>query len=903
MTKLTAHIISHTHWDREWYLPYEKHHVKLIELMDSLLEILDKDLEFKSFHLDGQTIILEDYLQIRPEMREKLEKYIREGRICIGPWYILQDEFLTSSESNIRNLIYGMKDAKRFGSVTKIGYFPDSFGNMGQAPQIVKQAGMETAIFGRGVKAIGFNNEAGQFDAYESPYAEMRWQSPDGSSVLGVLFANWYNNGAEIPVDEEKAREYWNHRINSIRPYSSTEHLLFMNGCDHQPVQRDLSKALETARKLFPEVDFVHTTFEDYVKSLQTALPSELAVIHGELRSQHTDGWWTLANTASARVYIKQLNQKNQAALEKIAEPLAAMASTIGYNYPQHLFTYAWKTLMQNHPHDSICGCSVDEVHQEMVTRFKKSIAVAEELTSQSINYISDKINTTCFEGFGEAVVPVIIYNTSGWERTGVVTTDVDIARKYESTFSKTELESFQLENWSLIDDKGHALNFSLQDLGACFGYDLPDDKFRQRYTARRVRLTFEVEGIPALGYRTFAFVKNAAAKAVACTSMITGKLQMENAKLKVAFHEDGTFDVTEKASGHTYEGMGCLEDVGDIGNEYVFVQPQNDQPILTKGMKAEIQIVEDTPFRAAFEVKHRIEIPESAEELLQSEIHNMVFLHNRKAQRASQKVILEVTMQVVLEKGGSAVKLKTTFCNNAKDHRFRMLFPTGLNTSSHLADSIFEVARRNNKPSEMWKNPSNCQHQQAFISLDDNKNGLTIANLGLNEYEVLRDEKNTIAVTLLRAVGELGDWGVFPTPEAQCLGEQTVELKIIPHSENIICSGAFIEAYQFQAPLLSGQTGIHGGMLPASYSLLKWNSPTLALSGVKRSEESGDLMVRWFNLDNKQCDLNFQAITKAEQVYLSNVIEEKLEDITSNTGEYILPVKGAQIITIGMKL
>ncbi|NAP00780.1 alpha-mannosidase, partial [Halomonas sp. MG34] len=203
------HIISHTHWDREWYLPYEKHHVLLIKLMDRLLDTLEKDPEFKSFHLDGQTIILDDYLQVRPNRREKLEKYIREGRLHIGPWYILQDEFLTSSEANIRNLQYGMKDAIQWGGISKVGYFPDSFGNMGQGPQILSQAGINNAVFGRGVKPTGFNNMVSDAEQYESPYSEMLWRSPDGSSVLGILFANWYCNGNEVPVDEKQAKQYW----------------------------------------------------------------------------------------------------------------------------------------------------------------------------------------------------------------------------------------------------------------------------------------------------------------------------------------------------------------------------------------------------------------------------------------------------------------------------------------------------------------------------------------------------------------------------------------------------------------------------------------------------------------------------------------------------------------------
>lgn len=165
MTNKTAHLISHTHWDREWYMPYEYHHTLLAELMNDLLRILEEDDSFRSFHLDGQTIIIEDYLQIHPEKREVLEKYIREGRIIIGPWYVLQDEFLTSSEANVRNLLIGHQDAAYYGVISKLGYFPDSFGNMGQAPQMLKQADIDTAVFGRGVKPTGFDNMVGETTA------------------------------------------------------------------------------------------------------------------------------------------------------------------------------------------------------------------------------------------------------------------------------------------------------------------------------------------------------------------------------------------------------------------------------------------------------------------------------------------------------------------------------------------------------------------------------------------------------------------------------------------------------------------------------------------------------------------------------------------------------------------
>ena len=154
-----VHIISHSHWDREWYLPFEQHRMRLVELIDKCMEVFEKDDSFKSFFLDGQTIVIDDYLEIRLENKEKLIKYIKEGKFIIGPWYILQDEFYTSGEANIRNLLVGMKEAEKYGAMCKMGYFPDAFGNAGQMPQILKQAGMDTVTFGRGVRPVGFDNE------------------------------------------------------------------------------------------------------------------------------------------------------------------------------------------------------------------------------------------------------------------------------------------------------------------------------------------------------------------------------------------------------------------------------------------------------------------------------------------------------------------------------------------------------------------------------------------------------------------------------------------------------------------------------------------------------------------------------------------------------------------------
>lgn len=898
--RYVVHIVSHSHWDREWYMPFQKHRFLLVELMDSLVELFDRDPDFRSFHLDGQMIVLGDYLEIRPEMQSKIQRLVDEGKLIIGPWYVLQDEFLTSSEANLRNLWMGHHLARGYGSIAKIGYFPDSFGNVGQAPQILKQAGIDVAAFGRGVTPTGFNNTVGAGELYESPFSELRWRSPDGSDVLGILFANWYSNGNEIPVDPIAAKSYWDQKLADAARFASTRHLLFMNGCDHQPVQQNLSEAISLARELYPDVQFVHSTFPEYMAALQSAVPSDLSVIDGELRSQRTDGWGTLVNTASSRMYLKQWNHRVQTTLEKVAEPLSTMAAMSGGTYPFHSLNYAWKTLMKNHPHDSICGCSVDEVHREMLTRFEGSMQVAQMIVEEAADELSDHIDTSCFAVYDEAH-PFVLFNTSGWNRSGTVTAVVELARAPVGV-DETVLRDISIADYQLIDSAGRAISCSFEDLGNGFAYELPKDKFRVAFRSRKVKVTFRAEHVPALGYAAYALVRGGTAARVPGASMATGRHTMENEFVRVQIRENGSLTVEEKETGRTYTDLLLFEDTGDIGNEYMYMQPVGEPARTTRNETATITLVEDTDFRIAYDIEVPFRVPAAANDRLRREQQAMIPFWQRKAQRVEELVDCVLTSRVTLECGSRAISVTTTFVNRASDHRLRALFPTDVDVDWHEADSIFEVARRDNHPAKEWKNPSNCQHQQAFVSVRDlaGVHGLTIVNEGLPEYEILRDGRNTVALTLLRSVGELGDWGWFPTPEAQCLGAHAAKYSIILHSPSHARNAAINTAYQSRVPWTTRQTSVHEGTLPATYAFLTWTGDSIALSSVKRGEDAGDVIVRWFNTSNTPQTLRVQ-LDGNPAAYRSNVLEERVDRLSVQEGFVELTLRGSEIFTIAL--
>ncbi|WP_326716658.1 alpha-mannosidase [Vagococcus jeotgali] len=890
MTKKKVYIISHSHWDREWYLPYEQHHMRLVRLMDDLLEIFKTNPDFNSFHLDGQTIILDDYLQVRPEKREEVQAAIDNGKLKIGPFYILQDDFLISSESNARNTMIGLEESRKWGDPVMLGYFPDTFGNMGQTPQMMKEAGIEAAAFGRGVKPTGFNNAVINDEKYASQFSEMWWEGPDKSNIFALLFANWYSNGNEIPAKKEEAIAFWDQKLADAQQYASTDHILMMNGVDHQPVQKDVTQAIKLANELYPDYEFIHSNFDDYLSAVMSDVPDNLSTVEGELTSQETDGWYTLANTSSARIYLKQRNTDVQRQLENVTEPLATMAYEVTKNYPHDELRYAWKTLMQNHPHDSICGCSVDEVHQEMMTRYQKAEEVGKFLAEEAETALVDSINTS---KFAKDSKPFVIFNTAGTKRTQIVETTIEWKRLTFAEgiplelYHQLEEEVKNLTDFYVIDENGQAVPAEVVKTDVAFDYDLPTDRFRIPYMAIYVTVRMSIEKMPGMSWSTFALLEG--------KYELTGKslvddntMTLENDYVKAEVQPNGLINFTDKIHNNTYSSGLIYENVGDVGNEYIFKQPREDKALYAHNFPTTREVIVDSPLVAEILITQRMMIPVSAEKLLQDEMEAVYEMRQRKANRSTKLAEFVIKTVVRLEKYNKQITFHTEFDNQMKDHRLRVLFPTGITADTHFAESIFEVVERpNNVNQATWENPTNPQHQHSFVNVHDDKQGVTVANYGLNEYELLSDD-NTIALTILRAVGELGDWGYFPTPEAQCLGEQSVDFAIEFHGKDDMYE-TFTNAQGFQIPWTITQTDIHEGTQKPTHQFLNLEGDQYALTAIKRQENGVDIITRGFNLSNTEtCDVNIDI--PGYTAHEANMIEEFKEETPVETT--LIPAK-----------
>lgn len=891
--KIMVHIISHSHWDREWYMSLEEHRYYLVELIDDLLDKLEKDPDFHSFHLDGQTILIEDYLVVRPHKREQVERFITENRLVIGPWYILQDAFLTSSEANVRNLLYGLKDTNRYGQKGNLGYFPDTFGIYGQAPQLLKQAGIDVAAFGRGVTPTGFNNQVFHNHDYSSPYSELKWVAPDGSEVLGILFANWYSNGNEVPVKEEEAKYYWDKKLKEAQKFASTPELLFLNGCDHQPLQKDITEAIAVANEIYKEqkIVFKHSSFEEYIERLKQSLVPDMQIIKGELRNQKTDGWSTLVNTASSRIYLKIKNDYCQTLLEKTLEPMGIFA----FDKKRHsdYLEFYWKMLMENHPHDSICGCSVDEVHKEMEIRFAKVEQGVRKVASEHGDEFAAQIDTT---HKNKEAIPFIIFDTYGHLQNKVVTQRFHLNKIYFDEMNFREipqaLEKIKLPKYVVERADNTVMDCVVKDLGIRFGYELPKDGFRRPYYAKEVEVSFVYKSHRCIGYERCFLVPSTSASSKKLDIWDLEGKTLENENITVIINENGSYTLRDKKNNKVYQQLGIYENTGDIGNEYMYKQSSDGVSITTENSKCTIEVLENNSLIARVRLTNILEIPYQADESLEAEKRNLVWHPERKAGRAEEKSKLIIYTELALEKGAKGLKVSVSINNNAKDHRIRAMFPVGKTDGYHYADSIFEIAKRPNNPESTWENPSFDHHMQRFVSLNK-EHGLTIATKGLHEYEILDNE--IICVTLLRAVSEMGDWGHFETPEAQCIGENKAEFMIIPHKDDVISSYAYYHAYSYPHQPIISQQKQREGILPVEANYLNWNGKGLVLTALKSKGEDRGLLARWYNPTNQHIHLELDA--NNNEIFRSNIIEEKLEKLGEKN--VVINVKPHEIITI----
>jgi len=840
--KFIYHIVSETHWDREWYLTFQQFRSRLVQVCDRLLRILDGDQDFKHFMLDGQTIVLEDYLEAMPDARAKIEHHVRGGRILIGPWYVLPDEFLEGPEAMVRNLMLGHTTASSFGVIMKVGYLPDQFGHIGQIPQILRGFGIDNAVVWRGV-------------GEEVDKTEFNWISPDGSSVLAIYLPDGYCNAANMPLDPVKLAAWARNVGNRLKSMATTKNVLFMNGCDHLEAQAGLPASLRAANKELEGAELVHSTLPIYIDAVKAGNP-KLKNVSGEFRSPAKAH--LLVGVLSTRMWIKQFNNRCEKLLERWAEPLTAWAWLVERKAPQDAtFTkravamnwLAWRYLLQNHPHDSICGCSIDEVHRDMVPRFKWVEEICETVIENNIKVLVDHIDMMPrAPDKNKGISAVIVFNPSAGPRT-------DIA------YGRVRMKSASMA-FDMVDERGEKISFQ--------GIDLTHE-------GREVDFIFVVRDLPGYGYRVYHATPGD--QPLFMPSESPGDSIENEFYMIVADMGKGTITIVNKEDGFSYVDCNRFVDVGDAGDEYNFSPPREniavDRPRSIISTTCEVG-----PARETLKLKMVYALSES--------------LTVDRSSRSRTLVEMQITTSISLYPGVKRIDVTTIVENTARDHWLRVHFPTGIEAKSVYSEGHFDVMGRavgtRSREGNWPERTIGTFPQKSFTDVNDGTRGFLLANRGLPECEALVEGGGVVlALTLLRCVGWLsrgdlsyrrGDAGPgVPTPEAQCLGHHVFEYALVPHRGT--WEGAFQEAHRLNEPLRAIQVEPRKGGLPSELSWIEVEPHQLIVSSIKLAERGDGIVVRIYNPSERAVEGSCLLAFRAQMASFVNLNEEIISGIT----------------------
>lgn len=920
-------VISHTHWDREWYMPLEHFRHRLVDLMDRLLEILAKHPDY-IFHLDAQTVVLEDYLTVRPEKKELLRQYIFRRRLMVGPWYLQNDYYLTSGESTIRNLLEGHKLCKEFGCRPKAGYAADQFGNASQLPQIMQGFGMDNFIFGRGFSTYCMTEEA-ERNAPQTP-TEFIWEGADGTKVLAIHMLHWYNNAQRFSADIDKATRYLR-TIEKKYPeeFTFTPYLLLMNGVDHLEAQPDILEIADAVQKnLNPGEYFLQYNMDDYVDAVKDYIVEnhvQLSTVKGELRCDITIP--ILQGTLSSRPYLKAANAEAQILLENRLEPLYAMMEKQGLKgvYPHDRLIYTWKNLMRNHPHDSICGCSHDAVHVHMENRYSEIFEFANDQLNRGLQTAAEHTATARTAGQSDYLITVA--NTLAIPLSGTVEVKMKV------------LCEDKPEQFAIYDGDGKTVEFVIVDkqyrkTNVFSPINLPGQLDICEYT-----MQLDAGTVAPFSFKTF-LVTAANTEDVDSPSAIADSdnneqrycepspksecsehtWEIANEFLKVTVTPAGKVDLTDCRTGRTMEDCLRLEDMSDVGDSYKYL-PGGDAPLYSDNWEKTVTLTEKTPLKQSLRIHYTMVLP--------------AFYDFEKETRSTDTAVSTLTLDMTLRKGRPFVEVDYTLNNVSRDHYLRLCLDTDISPVESYADSPFDVVRRTND-THYPTTPIKVEPNTSFAALLETGNnpadkgcagkGFAIFTVGAHEYEHPETKLNRLAVTLVRSTGVIDKGGTenWITPGNQCLRTITGRLGLCPFTGDLASADIPNLALAFRAPLLGHASACDsrkfaGGRpcvqdttlaeffyLPDSYPEVAMESNTSAItvhgegivvSAFKLSEDESGLTVRLFNYTENPTQATVNACGRIFRTNLDEVSRKFLgnDSVTVN-------LRGKEILTLHLQ-
>lgn len=764
-SELTVYVVSHTHWDREWYQPSGRFRQRLVSLIDEVLD--DPPASGDSFLLDGQAVVLEDYLAVRPERRAELAARLREGVIEAGPWYVLADELIPSGEALVRNLLAGRGVMAQLGATAPaVVYSPDAFGHPAALPSLARGFGCAVIILWRGYGGPAW-----------PPGDTVRWRAPDGAeSLLYHLPSDGYEAGSSLPADTDAARERWRRLGAALGGRSAVGVVLLPNGADHHARQRERSRALAVLAAIAQPARIEARSLGAFASALQErAASASLPVVAGELRASY--GYtWTLQGTFATRAHQKRSNAVVERTLLRDAEPWAALAARRGARDRRDLLRAAWATLLRCHPHDTLCGCSIDEVARAMDVRLEDALSQALGVREDALADLVGHDAATARSRPSEWTPCVIVRNRAARPRGGVALLDVARPMAHVRVGPGSGCEPAPAPLPAEFSLRHHGSSVVMQVLDRSVRHDrvespldYPDDALVE---SDRVLVWMP----PVGGYGTSTLSMHGDVSATgAPASVRAGGQWMENDWLRVEVDAEGAVRLSSASTGIVVTSLLAIEDVGDGGDLYTH---SARAPLLRAERVREVRLTHGGPLRAELGARIGIEVP--------------VALADGRHARAADTRTMWINLALTLDAGDPFVRIRVSGINECRDHRLRLVMRTGLPGAATIADAAFGPVHRTSitAPPDTAETPPPTAPLARYVTRDAGNRGVTVYSDGLAEYESA--ENGDVAITLVRAVGELSrsdlperpghaGWPT-PTPGAQCLGPFEACVAVFPH-------------------------------------------------------------------------------------------------------------------------
>ncbi len=911
--KQTGYIVSHTHWDREWRVPEWNARRRLEIMMDKLLDKLRTTPEF-SFLFDGQVVSIEDYLELHPEKRDEICGYVKANRLQIGPWYNLPDLYPVCGEALVRNLLIGRKRAQQLGGCLDIAYTTFGWGQTAQFPQIFDGFGIKRIVCAKNVSKE------------RAPDSEFIWESPDGTRIfttrLGIekranffFFClmpasygtkymdkntcvkwgkgGWIWHSADKNTDSELSfvpdwkfhpevmdyaiKEVWATGDESL----ASEHHFMGNGCDSTTPSDITDEIIEYVNANYPDKLLKYSTLGEYFDVIEHVIKSrniELKTVYGELRDGPVHS--LSANALATRMPLKTLNRSAQDSLIRYGEPIAALASIFGAQYPQAFLDKAWHFMLLAHSHDALNGVTLDKTARDTVNKFDQVCEIGQVVTDMSAEQIMKRIDMSdCRSGD----IMLAVFNLSSQPQRQIMHAAIDVPEDIHCR----RLKAADVDGSGLtvqpIDHKSMQLPVCVENSRA-----LP-------YYADRHTMYLDTGVVPALGYKVIKLIPDETYKpevqfwlgTYEHGSQVCGLNRMANRYIDVSINSDGTFNVTDKSSGRKFESLGSFEDGGDVGDYWQRVEPASNRVYSSAGCSTDIYLACDGPLLTQYVCEQVMTVPRQA-------ARDGRF----KSSRSDDAAMLRIKTTLTLKAASRYLEIDVEVDNTAKDHRLRMCMPTGIKTAHSDAQGHYNVDRRpigrdyinGKRDGQMSTLP-----MQNFVDLSDEMGGVAFLNKNLIEFEVSENDSRIVYLTLLRCIDVKicteGRCGTIETGAEgpQCLGWHKFSLAVYPHAGNWQDCGIYnvMENY-VMPPRMYQVSKTSGGDLPMSMSMLEITNRLVQLSCVKKSESGEGLIIRIYNPtgDAQKCGINFAAAVIS--AFATDMAEGKLSALNVCDGRKV---------------